>query len=107
MLRRIHLPCKLQARWPVPRFRTRKLEELRGHGKPLFGLLGPLEERIHGPRRHLVADGGVGPSSVVVRLDELDDGVLGVGPGGEEQLGHGVVVAVAGAAAEKAHVVGP
>lgn len=101
-------------------FRTRKLEELRGHGKPLFGRLGPLEERFHGLCRHLVADGGVGPSSVVVRLDELDDGVLGVGPGGEarsavhlvlqsgeERLGHGVVVAVAGAAAGKAHVVGP
>ena len=101
-------------------FRTRKLEELRGHGKPLFGLLGPLEERIHGLRRHLVADGGVGPSSVVVHLDELDDGVLGVGPGGEarpvvhlvlqsgeERLGHGVVAAVAGAAAGKVRVVGP
>ena len=47
-----------------------------------------------------------------------DDGVLGVGPGGEapavvhlvlqrreERLGHGVVVAAAGAAARQAHVV--
>ena len=42
-----------------------------------FGRLGPLEERFHGPRGHLVADGGVGPSSVAVRLDELDDDVLG------------------------------
>ena len=101
-------------------FRTRKLEELRGHGKPLFGLLGPLEERIHDLRRHLVADGGVGPSAVVVGLDELDHRVLCGVAGreapavvhlilqrGEERLGHGVVVAVAGAAAGKAHVVGP
>ena len=60
---------------------------------------GPLEERFHGPRRHLVADGGVGPSAVVVGLDELDHRVLGVGPGGEERLGHGAVVAVAGTVA--------
>lgn len=92
----------------MSRFRTRKLEGLRGHGKPLFGRLGPLEEGFHGLCRHLVADGRVGPSSVVVRPDELDHGVLGVGPGGEarpvvhlvlqrgeERLGHGVVVAVA------------
>ena len=61
----------------------------------------------------------MGPFAVVVGLDELDDRVLGVGPGGkapaivhlvlqgrEERLGHGVVVAVSGAAAGKPHVVG-
>lgn len=60
-----------------------------------------------------------GPSPVAVGLDELDDGMLGGGPGseacpvahlvlhrGEERLGCGVVVAVAGAAARQAHVVG-
>ena len=60
-----------------------------------------------------------GPSPVAVGLDELDDGMLGGGTGseacpvahlvlhrGEEQLGCGVVVAVAGAAARQAHVVG-
>lgn len=60
-----------------------------------------------------------GPSPVAVGLDGLDDGMLGGGPGskacpvahlvlhrGEERLGRGVVVAVAGAAARQAHVVG-
>ena len=51
-----------------------------GHGKPFFGRLGPLEEQLHGPRRYLVADGGVGPFAVVVGLDELDHRVPGVGP---------------------------
>lgn len=60
------------------------------------------------------------PPAVVVSLDELDDGVLGGVAGweapavvhlvlqrGEERLGHGVIVAVAGAAAGKTHVAGP
>lgn len=60
-----------------------------------------------------------GPSPVAVGLDGLDDGMLGGGPGseacpvahlvlhrGEERLGRGVVMAVAGAAARQAHVVG-
>ena len=59
------------------------------------------------------------PPPVVVRLDELDDCVPGLGPGGEspavvhlvlqrgeERLGDGVVVAVSRAAAGKPHVVG-
>lgn len=59
------------------------------------------------------------PPAVVVGLDELDDGMLGGVAGreapavanlvlrrDEERLGHGVVVAVAGAVAGKAHVVG-
>ena len=100
-------------------FRTRKLEDLRGHGKTFFGRLGPFEERLHSLRRHLVADGGVEPSSVVVHLDELDHrvpcGVAGreapatvhlVLQRGEEQLGHRVVVAVADTAAGKARIVG-
>ena len=60
----------------------------------------------------------MGLLAVVVGLDEPDDGVLGGVAGreapavvhlvlrrGEERLGHGVVVAVAGAAAGKAHIV--
>lgn len=56
-----------------------------------------------------------GPSPVAVGLDELDDGMIG-GPGseacpvvhlvlqrGEERLGHGAAVAVAGTAARQAH----
>lgn len=59
------------------------------------------------------------PPPVAVRLDELDDGMPGLGPGGkmppvvhpilqrcEEGIGHCVVVAVAGAAAGQADVVG-
>lgn len=49
-------------------------------------MLGPLEERIHSLRRHLVADGGVGPSAVVVGLDELDYRVL-CGVAGREAPG--------------------
>lgn len=64
-----------------------------------------------------MVEGGASP--VAVGHDELDDGMLSGGPGGEacpvahlvlqrgeERLGHGVVVAVAGAAARQAHVVG-
>ena len=75
----------------MSRFRIRKLEELRGYGKTLFGQLGPPEERLHDLRGYLVADGRMGPFAVVIGLDELD---------------HGVVVAVSGAAAGNAHVVG-
>ena len=102
----------------MSRFRTRKLEDLRGHGKLFRGRLGTLEEGFHGLGRYLVADGRVRLSAVVLGLDEPDDGVLGVGPGGEapavvhlvlqggeERLGHGVVVAAAGAAARQPHVV--
>lgn len=103
----------------MSRFRTRALEESCGHRELLFGRLGSFEGRFHGSRGYLVADGRVGPPAVIVGLDELDYRVLGVGPGGEapavvhlvlqrgeERLGHRVVVAVAGAAAGKAHVVG-
>lgn len=103
----------------MSRFRTRKLEDLRGHGKLLCGRFGPLEEGFHGLRGYLVTDGRVRPFAVVLGLDELDHRVLG-GVAGleapamahlvlqrrEERLGHGVVVAVAGAAARQAHVVG-
>lgn len=102
----------------MSRFRTRKLEGLARHGQHLRLGPGPLEERFPGLRGYLVADGGVGPSAVVVGLDELDDGMLGSVAGreapavvhlvlqrGEERLGHGVVVAVAGEAVGKAHVV--
>lgn len=102
----------------MSRFRTRKLEDLRGHGKLPCGRPGTLEEGLHGLRGYLVADGRVRPLAVVLGLDEPDHRVLGVGPGGEapavvhlvlqrreERLGHGVVVAAAGAAARQAHVV--
>ena len=61
----------------MSRFRTRKLEDLRGHGKLLCGRLCPLEEGFHGLRGYLVADGRVRPPAVVVGLDELDHRVLG------------------------------
>lgn len=97
--------------------------EARGITRPWEAPLRPAwsaRRRLHGLRGYLVADGRMGPFAVVVGLDELDGGVLGVGPGGkapaiahlilqgrEERLGHGVVVAVSGAAAGKPHVVGP
>lgn len=53
------------------------------------GLAGPgpraLEELVHGLRGYLVADGRMGPLPAVVDLDELDDRVLGLGPGDEWQ----------------------
>lgn len=80
----------------MSRFRTRALEESCGHRELLFGRLGSFEERFHGSRGYLVADGRVGPPAVVHLVLQR----------GEERLGHRVVVAVAGAAAGKAHVVG-
>ena len=90
-------------------------EELDGNGKRLRFRLRVLEERLHDIRGHLVTDGRGGPSPVAVGLDELDDGMIG-GPGseacpvvhlvlqrGEERLGHGAAVAVAGTAARQAH----
>ena len=85
----------------MPSFRTQKLEELGSHGKRLWFGVRALEERFHGICGYLVVDGGVQPPAVVVGLDELDDGMLG-GVAGREAP----AVAVAGAAAGKAHVVG-
>ena len=102
----------------MSRFRTRKFEESGGHRHGLGLGGGALEEGRHRLGRHLVPDGGIGSSAVVVGLDELDHGVPGGIPGGkrlsvvhlvlqrdEERLGDRVVVAVAGAAAGQAHVV--
>lgn len=105
--------------WPVSSLRKQKLEELGSHRRHLRFELCALEELLRDLCRHLVPDVRTKSSPIVVGLNELDGDVLGVNPGdkacppvhfvlqcGKERLDRGVIVAVAGAAARQAHIVG-